>query len=88
MRIALFAVAALALGVTACSPKTEDHAAAAADQAGAAAASAANDTAANVDAAAANTAAATNAAADNAAAAGATAERKADAAVDAAAKTN
>ena len=63
MRLTLLAIAAASsLALAAWSPKTEDHAGAAADQAGAATASAAQDTAANADAAAANTAAAADAA--------------------------
>jgi hypothetical protein len=79
--------AALALLVVACSPKTQDHAAAAADQAGAAAASAANDTVVNANRAADDGAAAANVAAENAQAAAEKAARKADAAADAAART-
>ena len=52
MRIALFAVAAAALAVSACSERTEDNAAATADAAGATVASAASDTAVNAEAAA------------------------------------
>jgi hypothetical protein len=74
MRLALIvSVAAVGLAATACSPKTETHAAAAANQAGAASASAAHDTARNIDTAT-----------DNTEAAAAKAGRKADAA----AKTN
>jgi hypothetical protein len=100
MRISTAALLGSAvIALSACSNKTQDHAAAAADQAGAASASAANDAAVNASNAAANAGAAANraaantdAAVDNAAAntaaAAGTAERKADAAADAAAKTH
>lgn len=78
MRLALILSAAAAgLALTACSQKTEDHAATAVDEAGAATASAADDTAANAQAAADKTGEAAD-----------TAARKADAAADAAARTN
>ncbi|WP_339932239.1 hypothetical protein [uncultured Brevundimonas sp.] len=66
MRIAILAVTAVAaLTLAACSPQTEDNAAATADAAGDTVASAADDTAANVDAAADGAAEATNEAAEN-----------------------
>jgi len=87
MRIALFAAAAAALALTACSEQTEDNAAATADNAGDTVASAAQDTAANVDAAADSAAAATSEAAVEVDAAADSAARKTDAAADAAART-
>jgi hypothetical protein len=77
----MLTVAAASLALFACSKKTQDHAAAAATQAGDATASAANDTAANA-------AAAANTAADKTVAAAGVADRKADAAANAAAKTH
>ncbi len=74
---AIAAVAVAAVSLFACSQRTQDHAAAAADQAGSATVSEAEDTGA-----------AANAAAADAAAGVAKADRKADAAADAAAKTN
>ena len=65
MRIALFAAAAAALTLAACSEQTEANSAATANEAGDTVASAADDTAANVDAAVDNTAAATNEAAED-----------------------
>jgi len=65
MRIALFAAAAAALTLAACSPQTGENAEATADAAGATVASAADDTAANAEVAADNAAAATNQAAEN-----------------------
>ena len=87
MRIALFAAAAVALALSACSEQTEDSAAATAENAGDTVASAAQDTAENADAAADSAAAATSEAAANVDAAADSAARKTDAAADAAART-
>lgn len=82
----LAALAVGALALTACSQKTEDKAATAAEATGDAAASAGADAAANTEAAADSTAAAVDNAADATAEGAAKVERKADAAADAAAK--